>query len=162
MTAADGAVTIQEAAATDLENAPAFKVSLADTAALESLSADQVRGKVLLVEAAQAGGRGAAGFQAQRLLMSAAAKLEPALVVIVRPVAQPANGGGGRAQLRDAALPAPKTPILTVGDKAVFDALAAAKPGPLESGVTVHIAAPLLQAVKVRNVAGLLRGTDPS
>jgi Peptidase family M28 len=162
VTAADGAVTIQEAAATDLENAPAFKVSLADTAALESLSADQVRGKVLLVEAAQAGGRGAAGFQAQRLLMSAAAKLEPALVVIVRPVAQPANGGGGgRAQLRDAALPAPKTPILTVGDKAVFDALAAAKPGPLESGVTVHIAAPLLQAVNVRNVAGLLRGTDP-
>jgi hypothetical protein len=160
VTAADGAVMIQEAAATSLENAPAVKVSLADTAALESLTADQVRGKVLLVETAQAAGRGAAGFQAQRLLMSVAAKLEPAVIVIVRPVAQPGNGGG-RPQLRDAALPAPKTAFLTVGDKAVFDALAAAKPGPLESGVTVHIAAPLVQPVKVRNVAGLLRGSDP-
>src|SRR6266702_2783910 len=37
--AADGAITIQEAVATDLQNAPAFKVSLADAGALDALTA---------------------------------------------------------------------------------------------------------------------------
>jgi Zn-dependent M28 family amino/carboxypeptidase len=39
--------------------------------------------------------------------------------------------------------------------------VAAAKPGPMETAVSAHIAPPVLQAVKIRNVAGLLRGSDP-
>jgi hypothetical protein len=156
--AADGAISLQEGVATDLQNAPAFKVSVADASALDALTADQVRGKVLLVETSQAGG--AAGFQAQRRLLTLAAKLEPAMVVIVRATAAP-GGASARPQLRDAALPAPKFPVLTIGDKAVFELLAAAKPGTLDATVSAHIAAPLLQPVKIRNVAGLLRGSDP-
>ena len=49
-TAAAGTVAIQEAVAADLNRAAAFKVMLSDTAALDALTADQVRGKVLLVE----------------------------------------------------------------------------------------------------------------
>ena len=63
--------------------------------------------------------------------------------------------------MRDATLPAPKAPTLNVWDKAIYDAVAAAKPGPMEAAVSAHVAAPLLQAVKLRNVAGILRGTDP-
>src|SRR5260370_16281271 len=48
--AAESSVTVNEAVATDLQNAPAFKVSLSDAAALDALTADQVRGKVLLLE----------------------------------------------------------------------------------------------------------------
>jgi hypothetical protein len=154
--AADGTVTIQEAAAADLADIPAFKVSLADSAALDALTADQVRGKALLVEMAPAAGM--AGFQAQRRLLAAAAKLEPAIVVLVRAAAAPANF---RPQLRDASLPAPRVPVLAVADKAIFDAVAAAKPGPLAAAVTAHIAAPVIESVRIRNVVGLLRGSDP-
>ena len=63
MKTADGAVAIQEAVATDLKNAPAFKVSLSDGAAPGALTAEQIRGRVLLVEMpAGGGGRGGAGF----------------------------------------------------------------------------------------------------
>ena len=155
--AADGAVAILEAVATDLQNAAALKVSDSDAAALDALTADQVRGKVLLVELSQT--PGAAGFQARRRLMNVATKFEPSMIVFVLAVAAPANPNT-RAQLRDAGLPAP-VPMLVVGDKAIFDAVAAAKPGPMEGAVSAHIAAPVSQRVKVRNVAGVLRGTDP-
>lgn len=158
--AAEGGITIQEPIATDLQNAPAFKVLLADAAALDALNAEQVRGKVLIVEMVSPGTGGAAAFQAQRRLLTIAAKLEPAMLVLVRPTAVATNPNM-RAQLRDAALPAPKMPVLLIGDKAIGDALAAAKPGPLDVTVSAHIAAPVLQPVKVRNVAGLLRGSDP-
>jgi hypothetical protein len=156
--ASDKAVVIQEAVATDLQNASAFKVSLSDPAALDAVTAEQVRGKVLIVEMPQAAG--AAGFQAQRRILTAAAKLEPALLVLVRATASPANAAA-RPQLRDAALPAPKLPVLLVGDPAIAALVAAAKPGPMDETVSAHIAAPVAQPVKIRNVAGLLRGSDP-
>ena len=46
-------------------------------------------------------------------------------------------------------------------DKAIRDAVAAAKPGPMDATVSAHIAPPVVQPVKLRNVAGALRGTDP-
>jgi hypothetical protein len=157
--ASAAAITIQEAVATDLQNAPAYKISLSDPATLEALTADLVSGKVLLVEMGRAPGEGAASFQSQRRLTSAVANLGAAMVVLVRSAAMP--NSRARAQLRDAAAPGARTPILTVADPAIFDALAAAKPGPLDSTVSAHIAAPVLQPVKLRNVAGLLRGSDP-
>jgi hypothetical protein len=155
--AAEGVVMINEAAAAELQNAPAFKVSLSNAASLDALTADQVRGKVLMVELSPA--PGAAGFQAQRRLMTLAAKLEPAMVVMVRGAAAPGNPNV-RPQLRDAGQAVPKAPILTVVDKAIFDALAAASPGPMEATVSAHVAAPVLQPVRIRNVVGLLRGSD--
>ena len=129
--AGEGTVAIQEAVASDLNRAAAFKIKLSDTAALDALTAEQVRGKVLLVEMpdAGAGGGGMAGFQAQRRILALAAKLEPAMLVMVRSAAQPANPNA-RVPLRDATAPAPKVPILNVWDKAIHDAVAAAKPGP--------------------------------
>ena len=156
--AADGTVSIQEAVEADLKELGAFKVTLSDAAALDALTAEQVRGKVLLVEVPDAGG--AAGFQAQRRIATLAAKLEPAMVVMVRGAAAQANPNA-RVPLRDATTPGPKTPILVVWDKAIHDAVAAAKPGPVEATVTAHVAAPEVTPVKLRNVVGVLRGTDP-
>lgn len=159
--AGEGTMAIQEGVATDLTRAAAFKVSLSDTAALDALTAEQVRGKVLVVEVPDGGGgAGMAGFQAQRRILTLAAKLEPALIVMIRATAQPANPNA-RVPLRDATAPAPKTAVLTVWDKAIHDAVADAKPGPMETTVTAHIAAPTVTPVKLRNVAGVLRGTDP-
>jgi hypothetical protein len=160
--AAAGTVTIQEAVAADLKGTGAFKVMLSDAATLDALTADQVRGKVLLVEVpgGAAGGRGMAAFQAQRRIAALARKLEPAMVVMVRAAAPPVNPNA-RVPMRDATLPAPKGPTLNVWDKAIYDAVAAVKPGPMEAAVSAHVAAPLLQVVKLRNVAGILRGIDP-
>jgi len=111
------------------------------------------------------GATGMSGFQAQRRLMTASATLEPALLVMVRGAAASPGGGGGRgprAALRDATMPAAKVPILTVSDAAIHDALAAAKPGPLDATVSAHIAAPRIETITLRNVAAVIRGTDPA
>jgi Zn-dependent M28 family amino/carboxypeptidase len=56
----------------------------------------------------------------------------------------------------------PKVPILNVSDPAIREAIAAVKPGLLETTVSAHIAAPRIQTVKLRNVAGIIPGTDPA
>jgi Zn-dependent M28 family amino/carboxypeptidase len=93
-----------------------------------------------------------------------AAKLEPAMVVVVRATAPPANPNA-RVPLREApataGAAAPAVPVLSVWDKAIYEAVAAAKPGPMEATVSAHVAAPLVTPVKLRNVAGVLRGSDP-
>ena len=159
--AGEGTLAIQEGVATDLNGAAAFKLTLSDTAALDALTAEQLRGKVLLVEVPAGGGAGSTfGWQVQRRIVTLAAKLEPAMVVMVRATAQQSNPNA-RLPLRDAATPAPKVPILDVWDKAIYDAVAAAKPGPMDATVSAHVAAPLVSVVKLRNVAGALRGSDP-
>jgi len=158
--AGEGTVVIQEAVATDLTGAAAFKVSLTDTAALDALTPEQVRGKVLVVNVPEGGRGGMAGFQAQRRLLLQVAKLEPALVVMVRALAPQVNPNS-RVPMRDATAPAPKAAVVTVWDKAIHDAVAAAKPGPMQAAISAHIAAPVVTPVKLRNVAGVLRGTDP-
>jgi Zn-dependent M28 family amino/carboxypeptidase len=82
------------------------------------------------------------------------------MVVMVRAAAQPTNPNA-RVPLRDATAPASKLPVLGVWDKAIHDAVAAAKPGPMEATVSAHVAAPIVTPVKLRNVAGVLRGSDP-
>jgi len=52
-------------------------------------------------------------------------------------------------------------PVLSVWDKPIHDYVAAAKPGPMEATVSAHVAAPIVTPVKLRNVAGVLRGADP-
>ena len=155
--AGEGTVGIQEAVAADLERAAAFKVDLSDTAALDGLTAEQVRGKVMLVEVPAIGSNMGA-YQALRRSVAVAAKLEPAMVVLVRATGQPTNPN---ASLREATVPAPKVPSVNVWDKAIYDVVAAAKPGPMEATVSAHVAAPLVAPVKLRNVAGVLRGSDP-
>ena len=63
------------------------------------------------------------------------------MVVMVRAAAQPANPNA-RVPLRDATAPAPKVPVLSVWDKAIHAAVAAADPGPMEAVVSAHVAAP--------------------
>jgi hypothetical protein len=155
-----GTVAIQEAVAANLDHASAFKVVPGDNAALDALIVEQVRGKVLLMEISDGGGRGSFGFQVQRRVLTQLGKLEPAMIVMVRASAQPANPNV-RVPMRDATAPAPKAPVLIVWDKAIHAAVAAAPPGPLDAAVSAHVAAPTVQAVKLRNVAGVLRGTDP-
>jgi Peptidase family M28 len=140
-------VMVVEPVITDLKDAPAIQASISD---LDSITLEQAKGKVLVIDPGQA------GFGAQRRIASTAAKLAPALIVILRAGAAP-NNPNARPALRDASGPAPKTAILTVSDPAIREALSA--PG---AAISAHIPAPKIEIAKVRNVAGLLRGTDDS
>lgn len=137
---------VVEAAATDLAHVAALRVA-ADASGFDALTTEQVRGKVLILDIASRGPR----------LLAAIAKLQPALVIQLRP----APGGratGGNPLLREAS--AAPIPMVMVWDEAFRSALGEAKPGPLEATFSAHIPAPAVVPVKLRNVVGVLRGSD--
>jgi hypothetical protein len=164
MAADKASLSVQEGAPLDLSHAAAFKMVSTDTAAVDALTPEQVKGKVLLLEIPDApaqparGGRGGRGGAVNRRLLQAAAKAQAALVVVVRSAAQ-TQTTGQNPQLKDASSVA--APVISVTDAAIYAAVAAAKPGPMEGTVSAHMAAPAAVPVKLRNVAGLLRGSDP-
>jgi hypothetical protein len=155
-------VTLQEPAALNLDHAAVVKVAMDNQAAIDALTADQVRGKALVLEpaAAQAGaapgrgGRGGAG-----VAPALAGKLQPAVIVIFAAAGGRGGRGGNGGRFREASTAAAApAPILSIGDPAIRAALdSAAAPT-----ITVHIAAPTIVPSKVRNVIGLLRGSDPA
>jgi Zn-dependent M28 family amino/carboxypeptidase len=106
-----------------------------------------VEGKVLLVEATS---------PATQIF----ANSQPALVVMLR-TAAPRDGRAPRLREASASASAAGAPVLTVTDAAIREAVAAMPAGPVEATVSVRMAAPTVTPVKLRNVAGVLRGTDP-
>ena len=157
--APEASVTLQDPAATDLSHAPVIKVSMDDQAAVAALTADQVAGKVLVIEAGAqpAGGgrgRGGAGFVGAR-------GLKPAAVIMLQSAGGGGRGGAGAgrggARPREAST-LPSFATLACMDAAFRTALdAAASPT-----ISLHIAAPKVEPVKLHNVVGLLRGSDPA
>ena len=81
----------------------------------------------------------------------------PAIVIQIS--AQAPRAMSGRTALRDTAMPAPP-PSIVIWDAAVRDALAAAPDAAVK--VTARIPPPAVEPVKLRNVAAILRGSDPA
>ncbi len=143
-------VGLIDAAAADLSRAAAVKAPL-EASALDALSREQIRGKVLIVDAS------AGGFSLLRRIPALAAKLQPAAVIVLRAGSQ---GMSASARLREVS--AKSVPILAVWDSGIRIALAAAAPGPLDGAVSLHVAAPGAVPVKLKNVVGVLPGSNPS
>ena len=132
-----GAVLLRQQSAATLSEAEVVRVSGSD---LASLSADKIRGKALVVE-------GSARINA--------ATNAAALIIVIANQAPAA--GPVRAALRDASA-APSATIMQVWDPAVREALLAAKDAPVT--VTARVPAAATEPVKLKNVIGLLRGSD--
>ena len=153
--AGSGSMIARADAALDLSHAGAIKIGALDTAALDAffaLPAEQVKGKVLLVEMSDPPGR--IDARASQVLFHTQA----ALVVVLRAAVPRA---ATTPQLRDTSSIAATAPTLTMADAAIHEALAGLPAGPMEATVSVHIPAPTVTPVKLRNVAGVLRGSDP-
>ncbi len=151
LTAEKASIAIAGAAAADLRDVPAIVVGQEQ---LSALTPEQTRGKVVVVIAGAAAGGGGRG--------GAPAGLQAAAVVTVRGAAaggggRGGRGGGARPQLREASA-VPQMASLTVTDAAIAEAMAAK---PADAKVSIHVAAPKLTPVKLRNVVGLVRGSDP-
>jgi hypothetical protein len=160
-------ITLQEPVALNLDRAAVVKVAMDDQAALDALTPEQVSGKALVLEpsAAQAGaapGRGgrAGGRGGAGVATALAAKLHPAVIVTFAAAGGRGGGRGGNgARFREASAgTAAPVAILSIGDPAIRAALDAAS----APTISAHIAAPTVVPSKVRNVIGLLRGSDPA
>lgn len=147
-------MALQQAAAVDLTKAAIVKVAGSDASAVAALTPDQVRGKVLVLDFPE----GTNPIMVTRRLPALAAQLEPALVVLLRAGGQPTNMS---TRLREATA-APTVPMLVVWDEEVRTALGAGRPGTVDAQVSVHIPPPTSTPVKVHNVVGVMRGSDPA
>ncbi|MGH9765654.1 MAG: M28 family peptidase, partial [Blastocatellia bacterium] len=155
-------------AAIDLPATPLIKLSYDDQSALSSLAAEKVQGKVVITEIpdyrTQPRERRREVFVGMRQFMERMAQLKPALIVSVSREALLAGPKGRlidpehRQQGRGLQAPGPIITIHGARTAKFYDDLKAADTG---ATVSAHIAADVEQPVKVRNIVGLLRGSDP-
>jgi len=141
------------------------KVDFKDAAALAALTPAQVSGKVVFTEFSQVDrAQRQEGMRAQNEFLSKVAALQPALIVSLSRTASPGRGGGPsrlvdpesqpRAAIATAALLTLSVPEAAT----IYDAL---KPGLNEATLAVKVPAMEEKPIKLRNVVGLLRGSDP-
>jgi hypothetical protein len=147
-------MALQQAFAADLSRAPVLKAMGNDAPAIAALTLEQVRGKVLVIDFPE----GSNPMQVGRQLPALTARLQPALVVLLRPSGPPANTA---PRLREIP-PSSSTPVLLVWDDAIRAALGSGTPAPADAAISVHIPPPLVVPVKLHNVVGVLRGSDPA
>jgi Zn-dependent M28 family amino/carboxypeptidase len=148
--------TLSFPVALDLKEEPVFKLDLSDEGLVQHLTASQVEGKVVITEIEP---------RTRERLRSANRVLrqgKPALLIFVdkRSGASP---GRPRRRLVDADESAANaaTPRVTISGEAAARFYSALKPGTVATA-SVHVAAPHRTPASLRNVIGILRGSDPA
>ncbi|WP_165075663.1 M28 family peptidase [Paludisphaera rhizosphaerae] len=157
----------QPTKAVDLSAAPVIKVDANNAAALAALTAEAVAGKVVMTEVPTPfrvpREKAAAANQARMSFLRRLDELKPALVLDVD-----RDSGTARGLRRDAPQGArPSRPmigpmVVAVHSPELAEILAATPVGPTDAKATIAIGEPKARKAKVRNVVGLLRGSDPA
>jgi len=138
------AVTLDALNEAEIDKAPVRKVQIGeDTPAFR---AEDLEGKVIVAEDRHK------PFQKVMRDRRALASARPALIIYT-------NGVGGGSRLRDLSEKTP--PQVTIKDDALRKKFAELPDGTIEATVTAKIPKPAIQAAKLENVVGVLRGTDP-
>jgi hypothetical protein len=157
-------VRINAAAALEIADAEVLKVVLDDAATVEAMTAEQVKGKVLFLTmpnfmTMSEEERGQAFSKVMRA-RAHLVKIQPALALMA---GRGMMTGGARPMLREAG---PKgenePPQINVTDDAFIKFFQDARPGPVDAKISVKLPQPEVKPVKLRNVVGLLRGSDPA
>ncbi|MGP8247850.1 MAG: M28 family peptidase [Bryobacteraceae bacterium] len=144
--AAAGSVRFLDAAGADFDGIPVLHVTLDRAADLESPASGAARGKALVVEVPDS------GRALIRRIPEMAGRLQAAIAIIL---GAPVRGPAQAERLRQVSAAPSTTAVLSVSDAAFRKAVLA--PGAKISG---HIPAPKTARVKLRNVIGVLRGSD--
>jgi Peptidase family M28 len=148
----------------------AFKIDARDAKGLQALTPAQVEGRVVFVELPGVNLRDRAATMVVNGFMSRMTALKAAIVVNVSRQAGAATGfAPGRAfdpenprQADASRLDRPGPPFITVHDPRVLALFESLPLGASDKvGASSHLGEPLTRPVKVRNVVGLLRGSDP-
>jgi hypothetical protein len=150
----------------DVKDAELVRVDASDPDALGKLDAAEFEGKVVVADLPKAEER--AGASA-RTLFNALGGLKPALIVLLD--RESTRGSGlptgrlidpeGPSRAGGLRLPGATPPQVVVNDPAVVEALAASPPGPIDGTATLSLGEGVERPVALRNVVGLLRGSDP-
>ncbi len=145
---------VNVAAELDLKSVPVFKVDVTDDQFVQGLGPAQLDGNVVLIDARRTGGRNL------RVANRKIGESKPAAMILIDPAA--ASGRPRDGQLVDPESPRKTTPriILTSQSAAAF--YAALERGANGATASVHVAAPRQSPVQLRNVIGILRGSDPA
>lgn len=143
-------------------------------AELKTLDPGEVEGRALVVEQPKIGGKTreerSKEFQARIAWREALSRLKPGLLVELDR-STPEGGGLDRGRLIDPEqvegflgglrLDVERIPQITIHDPAVIAALDALPTGPVAGSATLELGMPVAKPVVLKNVAGLLRGSDP-
>lgn len=155
--------------AVKLANAPLLKVDYKDPAVLASLTPADVEGRVVITEMADprraAQSERAQVFRLQRDFARRMEEMKAALVISIDRARQEGSGApSGRLISPDLPGPRPRpgAPVITVHDPRVVEAYDRAGAGKLPLQVSVNVPEPVQRPVKLRNVIGVLRGSDPA
>jgi hypothetical protein len=152
--AAPADVVLNLSAALDLKDTPIFKLDLGDSGFIEGLTPSQLNGKIVLTEFKRNAMRNYR--TASRVLRSA----RPAAIILVDRTG--ATGGSpGEGHLVDPEQRSAASPQITLLSAAASDFYASLKAGASDAKATIHVAAPQEKPVTLRNVIGILRGSDP-
>src|SRR5258708_3916019 len=136
---------IEAGAALDLKFVPLFKLVADDTHKPEDLN-----GKIVVLR-----------LRDGRTVRDLLRKAHPALLVVV---GRTSPGAMPSESLVDPAQPenAPATPRIVIFSPQMDDFVGALNAGPNDATASVHLSAPAEQRVKLRNVIGVLPGSDPA
>ncbi len=137
-------------APSNIAAAPLLKLTLRE---LEKWTPEQVSGKVIVLQLDLMDTSGDS-----RALRDNLERLKPALTITLAP--RIVVTMGMLPQLREASQPAPPQ-VAYVIDPELTKAIKALPSGETGATITFHSAGATFQPVKLRNVAGLLRGSDP-
>jgi hypothetical protein len=150
-------------------SAPLLKVAYADANSVAALKPEQVEGKVVITEIPDSrreeGPRRLEMFMARQEFLNKMTGLKAALVLSIdRLSTRGAGAGQGRLidpQDRRGRVQPPGTPVITVHDSKVVKLYDELKPGPATAELQLRLPAAVERPVRLRNVIGLLRGSDP-
>ncbi|HZS49033.1 MAG TPA: M28 family peptidase [Blastocatellia bacterium] len=160
-------------AAMKLSRAQLFKVDLNDSSSVAALTADQIQGKVILtalpdIQSADRSRRQEL-MRGQNDFLSTMSSLKAAMIISIDRTS-PTGGGIGTNRLIDpenrqgGGRPgnnAPSLLTITVHNPKVVQLFDSMKTGSSNATMTLDLPASYERPVKIRNVIGVLRGSDP-
>ncbi len=152
------------AKAMDLPHSPTFKIVASDAAALQNLKPELIHGKVVLVELPHPykveRSRVAETNRARLALLAKLDELKPLLVVDVERDEAGVLGFRRDLEGRRPSRSPNGAPLLRLHSADLARAFDAAPAGPSEMTLALKFGEPTERTAKVRNVLGLLRGSD--
>jgi len=154
--------------ALSLKRTPLFKLDFKDSAALAALTAEQLDGRIVITEMPDI--RQAEPslriqmFRDQSAFMSKLTDFKTALVISIDRNNPLGSGAAQRLIDPDNRRPAFASPVavITVHDPQVVRLYDSMKPGPASAELSLQLDAAAERPVKLRNIIGVLRGSDPA
>jgi len=148
---------------------PIFKVDYSDKTALAQLKPEQIEGKAILTEIPDLRrveeSRRMETYQTYEQFLGKMTELKAALVISIdRNSATGSGAGQGRLIDPENRRPMPqflRFPQINVQDQRVFKLYDESKAGLTTAQLSLAISAPAERPVRLRNVIGILRGSDP-